>query len=97
MIYRVSFYREHVDDYSDEDGEAIVDEFGNSPLDGHRGYQYFGNKAEAVAFAKEIWFDRDGCTHSWKDLINEYPQKTPKNKNELLNLLNHWASHPDNG
>lgn len=94
MIYRVSFYREYVDDIASkdpDDDEFCIGEGGN------RGYQYFGSKAEAVTFAKEIWFDGDGHTYSWKDLINEYPQKTPKNKNELLNLLNHWASHPDNG
>lgn len=101
MIYRVSFYRELVDDNDNEDEDDddndcfVVDEYGSGE-GGHRGYQYFGSKAEAVTFAKEIWSDGDAYTRSWKDLIDKYPQKTPKNKNELLNLLNRWASHPDN-
>lgn len=56
-----------------------------SIFDEHQGYYYFGNRKEAKKEAKE-----------WSDSTIE-SRPVPKNKTELLKMLNSWGGHPDNG
>ena len=66
----------------------IRDEYGSS-----EGYEYCGSLREMRRRMAELKRDGHRPQHS-----EEYGAKpTPKNKREVIALLNFWADHPDTG
>jgi len=56
----------------------------------HQGYGYYGSKAEAGQEIRE--HVRQGGVAHLKE-----GRTTPKTKQEVLDLLNRWGGHNDNG
>lgn len=58
--------------------------------DEHRGYDYYANKQKAKKAVAEL--KRKGL---FAEISGAMP--VPKNKLEMLMLLDYWGGHPDNG
>lgn len=75
-------------------------EYNNLDL-GSLGFECFSNKVDATKELKKFWNERVE-KKMWKNFA-EYLEfymdstNTPTSKKEIMNLLDRWATHPDNG
>lgn len=71
-------------------------------VDGTRkGYRYYATKSEAEYRRRCFILEKDNIVDKQKvldnkDLLKITGQRTPKNKKQLVSLLNLWGSHGDN-
>lgn len=61
-------------------------------IEGSKGYRYHTNKMLAVKERNEYLKNSKESASASIDEVS-----TPKTKQEVVGLLNRWASHPDNG
>lgn len=72
---------------------SIMNEF-----EEHLGYAYFSSKAAAEKFLRDAGAEPDERVFAFAYVspgITAVP--TPKNKRDMLRMLNRWATHADNG
>jgi hypothetical protein len=58
-----------------------------------QGYEYFGDKKSAEKVKNK--YNNESGFNDRKATIDLH--ETPKTKQEMIQLLNMWAGHPDNG
>ena len=63
-------------------------------FEGHQGYEYCMNRKDADQAVKDFEADNENDSDKSTD-IQEL--ETPKTKEEIVNFLNRWGSHNDNG
>jgi hypothetical protein len=66
--------------------------------DGHEGYQFFKSIKDALAYARSVAPDYPINPEGYPiNRVDIERLNTPKNKKDVLRMLNAWACHPDNG
>jgi len=70
----------------------------------HQGYTYFSSKAAAEKFLRDVLRAENEPDEDWDDEYEAWDttgeitaMPTPKNKRDMLRMLDRWATHNDNG